>query len=147
MDYEKDKCPIIDIDGVIETGKQFDLDIVLPQDDRDVIYGIVRDCYKDPVADATVKLIEVSYDKGKEERKPVSHTFTDKDGEFVFGPLCPNRKYEIQIWVNHVKHCKICARCKHEGKCLKGVDLDKCEQYMDKEYREVTTEAIEEVKE
>ena len=147
MDYEKDKCPIIDIDGVIETGKQFDLDIVLPQDDRDVIYGIVRDCYKDPVANAVVKLIEVSYDKGKEERKPVSHTFTDKDGEFVFGPLCPNRKYEIQIWVNHVKHYKICAKCKYEGKCLKGIDLDKCEPYMDKECREVATETLEEIKE
>lgn len=147
MDYEKDKCPIIDIDGVIEAGKQFDLDIVLPEDNRDVIYGIVRDCYKDPVADAVVKLIEVSYEKGKEERKPVSHTFTDKDGEFVFGPLCPNRKYEIQIWVNHIKHCKICARCKHEGKCLKGVDLDKCEPYMDKEPRQLdATEALEEVK-
>ena len=147
MDYEKDKCPIIDIDGVIESGKQFDLDIVLPQDDRDVIYGIVRDCYKDPVANAVVKLIEVSYDKGKEERKPVSHTFTDKDGEFVFGPLCPNRKYEIQIWVNHVKHYKICAKCKHEGKCLKGIVLDKCEPYMDKECREVATETLEEIKE
>ena len=32
MEYERDKCPIIDIDGVIASGKQFDLDIVLPDD-------------------------------------------------------------------------------------------------------------------
>ena len=147
MDYEKDKCPIIDINGVIESGKQFDLDIVLPEDNRDVIYGIVKDCYKDPVRDAVVKLIEVSYEKGKEERKPVSHTFTDKDGEFVFGPLCPNRKYEIQIWVNNIKHCKICARCKHEGKCLKGVDLDKCNPFAEIQPREVTDHTTEGVSE
>lgn len=138
MDYEKCKCPIIDIDGVIASGKQFDLDIVLPEDNRDVIYGIVKDCYKEPICDAVVKLIEVSYDCGKEVRKPVSHTFTDKDGEFVFGPLCPNRNYEIQIWVNQVKHCKICAKCKHEGKCLKGVDMDQCDCYMDGNCREVS---------
>ena len=56
--------------------------------------------------------------------KPVSHTFTDEDGEFVFGPLCPGKKYAVQIWANQVKHIKICAKCHHEGKCLKGVDLD-----------------------
>ena len=63
----------------------------------------------------------------KEERKPVSHTFTDEHGEFVFGPLCPNKYYEILVWVNDVKHVKICAKAKHEGKCLKGVKIDNCD--------------------
>jgi len=107
MDFEKSKYPIIDVDGVIASGKQFDLEIVLPDDNRDVIYGIVKDCYKEPVSNAVVKLIEVSYEGGKEIRKPVSHTFTDKEGEFVFGPLCPKRNYEVQIWANQVKHYKI----------------------------------------
>ena len=98
--------------------------IILPEDDRNVIYGIVKDCYQEPVCDAVVKLIEVCREYGKEERKPVSHTFTDKDGEFVFGPLCPDRHYEIEIWVNKVKHYKVCAMGNHEGKCLKGVDMD-----------------------
>ena len=125
MEYDKNICPIVDVDGVIASGKQFDLDIILPQDNRNVIYGIVRDCHKEPIRDAVVKLIEVirnGYDK--EERKPVSHTFTDKEGEFVFGPLCPDKYYEIQIWVDRVKHAKICATCDHEGDCLKGVDID-----------------------
>ena len=63
----------------------------------------------------------------KEERKPVAHTFTNDDGEFVFGPLCPNKSYEVNIWVNKVKHVKICAKCKHEAECLKGIDIDCCD--------------------
>ncbi|MDO5557841.1 MAG: hypothetical protein Q4G05_06375 [Clostridia bacterium] len=124
MEYEKHVCPVVKIDGNIEEGKQFDLDITLPTDNRNVIYGIVKDCYKDPVCDAVVKLIEIGFEHGKEERKPVSHTFTDKHGEFVFGPLCENRFYEIEIWVNRVKHCKVCTKCEKEGSCLKGTKLD-----------------------
>lgn len=122
MDFDKKMCPIVDVDGFIESGKQFDIEINLPEDNRNVIYGLVRDCYGEPVKDAVVKLIEVCGC----ERKPVSHTFTDKEGEFVFGPLCPDKNYEIQIWANKVKHYKICADGKHEGKCLKGVNMDTC---------------------
>ena len=127
MEYDKNICPVINVDGVIETGKQYDLDITLPEDNRNVIYGIVRDSYKEPIADAVVKLIEVENRMGKEVRKPVSHTFTDEDGEFVFGPLCPDRSYEIQIWVDRVKHIKVCDECSFEKKnCLKGTKLDPC---------------------
>ena len=66
--------------------------------------------------------------RGKEERRPVSHTFTDKDGEFVFGPLCKDREYEVQIWVDRVKHVKVCAKCEREGKCLKGEKLE-CKKF------------------
>ena len=52
---------------------------------------------------------------------------TDKDGEFVFGPLCPDKKYEIQVFVNRVKHVKVCAKTFRDEKCLKGVKLDKCD--------------------
>lgn len=118
---DKNKCPNIKVDGFIEKGKQFDLEINLPEDNRNVIYGIVRDCYKEPIEDAVVKLIEVVDDC---DRNPVSHTFTDQNGEFVFGPLCPDKEYEVQIWVNRVKHYKICTEGKHNGKCLKGVKLE-----------------------
>ena len=125
MEFEEKKpCQEIKVDGFIEKGKQFDLEINLPEDNRDVIFGIIRDCYKEPVEDAVIKLIEVSHDCGKEERKPVSHTFTDKDGEFVFGPLCPDKKYELQRWADKVRHCKQCIDCKRHGKCLKGVKLE-----------------------
>jgi len=132
FDYENEKkkphCPIVDVDGVIANGKQFDIDITLPHDNRDVIYGVIKNCFKEPVADAVVKLIEIDYKMGKDERKPVSHTFTDKNGEFVFGPLCPGKEYAIQIWVDDVKHVKVCAKTFHEGKCLKGLKLDKCDE-------------------
>ncbi len=124
MEYEKNVCPILNIDGVLATGKQFDLDITLPNDDRSVVYGIVKDSCGDPVSNAVVKLVEIVDDCGKKERRPVSHTFTDKDGEFVFGPLCSNKYYEVNIWYDEVKHCKICTTCRHEGKCLKGIKLD-----------------------
>ena len=123
-------CPIVDIDGFIADGKQFDLDITLANDHRDVIYGVVRDCFKEPVKDAVVKLVEVVCEHGKEERIPIGHTFTDKEGEFVFGPLCPDREYAIQIWVNDTKKVKICAKCHHEGRCLKGEKHDKCDCFI-----------------
>ena len=126
-EFKKNICPTIDVDGVINKGKQFDLDIVLPEDHRNVIYGVVKDCFKEPVKDAVVKLVEIVLDHGKEERRAVSHTFTDKEGEFVFGPLCPDKKYAVQIWVNDTKQIKICAKCKHEGKCLKGKKEDQCD--------------------
>ena len=124
MEYDKHVCPVLDVDGVIAGGKQYDLDIKLPEDNRNVIYGIIKDSCGDPVSDAVVKLIEIVCEHGKEERRPVSHTFTDKEGEFVFGPLCENKFYAIQIWKDNVKHCKICTECKKEGKCLKGTKLE-----------------------
>lgn len=130
MDYDKNVCPVVDVDGVMAVGKQFDIDIRLPEDNRSVIYGVIKDCYGDPVCDAVVKLIEVVCECGKEERRPVSHTFTDKEGEFVFGPLCPDRHYAIQIWANATKKIKICAKCHHEGKCLKGDKHDKCDCFI-----------------
>ena len=144
MEFEKKPCPIVDIDGVVASGKQFDLDIVLPEDDRNVIYGIVKNCYKEPIKDAVVKLIEVIYDCGKEERRPVSHTFTDKEGEFVFGPLCPNKTYAIQIWVDDVKHFKICSKVHHEGKCLRGVKMEKCDCVIEKDKCDRLDETCEE---
>jgi len=135
----KPYCPDIDIDGVISGGKQFDLDITLPEDNRDVIYGVVKDCFKEPVDNAVIKLVEVIREHGKEERRPVGHTFTDKEGEFVFGPLCPGKEYAIQIWVNKTRKIKVCAKCHHEGKCLKGEKNDKCDCFIgnDKEHFDV----------
>lgn len=127
------KYPVVEVDGFIETGKQFDLDIKLPEDDRNVIFGIIRDHHGETVEDAVVKLIEISYEKGEEVRKPVSHTFTDEYGQFVFGPLCPDKKYAIDIWVNQVKHVKIGAKCNRKRKCLKGVELD-CDEHKDLDY-------------
>lgn len=42
----------------------------------------------------------------------------------MFGPLCANRFYEIEIWVDRVKHCKICTKVEHDKDCLKGIKVD-----------------------
>ena len=132
---EFDKKVVVDVDGVIESGKQFDLDLKLPEDNRNVVYGVIKDSHGKPISDAVVKLVEVSLD----ERKPVSHTFTDKEGEFVFGPLCPNKSYSVQIWVNRVKHIKICKVCEKEGTCLKGTHSH-CEKEHEPEMPEMNCE-------
>lgn len=119
LDLDFEKKHIIDIDGFVESGKQFDLEIKIDEDNRNVIYGVVKDSCNEPIADAVVKLVEIT----KRDRKPVSHTFTNKDGEFVFGPLCPHKHYAINIWANRIEHVKICKHCRKERKCLKGVDL------------------------
>ena len=130
MDIDKKPdMPIIDIDGFIENGKEYDLEIKLPEDNRNVIFGVVKNCYNEPIENAVVKLVEVVYDCGKVERLPVTHTFTSHDGEFVFGPLCPGKEYALEIFVNDVKHVKVCAKGKMpDGKCLKGIKMDKCDK-------------------
>lgn len=121
-------CPVLDIDGMIAKGKQFDLDITLPEDRRDVIFGTIKNVFKEPIKDAVVKLIEIDFGKdGIKKRIPISHTFTDKHGEFVFGPLCPGKEYALDIWVNDVRHFDIDVKCQHEGKCLKEMPSKKCE--------------------
>ena len=121
-------CPVIDVNGLISNGKQFDLDITLPEDSRDVIFGTIKNMFKEPIKDAVVKLIEIDFGReGRKKRLPVSHTFTDEHGEFVFGPLCPGKQYAIDIWVNDVRHFKMDVKGHHEGKCLRGVSGDKCE--------------------
>lgn len=142
---KKPYFPIVDVDGVISGGKQYDLDIVLPEDNRDVIYGVIKDCFKEPVSNAVVKLVEIVREHGKVDRRPIGHTFTDKEGEFVFGPLCPDKEYSIQIWANNTKKYKICARCHHEGKCLKGDKKDKCDYYIGDTYQMDRTEEIENI--
>ena len=121
-------CPVIDVNGLISNGKQFDLDITLPEDNRDVIYGKIKNMFKEPIKNAVVKLIEINFGKdGKKNRLPISHTFTDKYGEFIFGPLCPGREYAIDIWVNDVRHYNMDVKCKHEGDCLRGKKSEQCE--------------------
>lgn len=126
MEIENCNKKIVNVDGFIEKGKQFDVEIVVPEDNRNVIYGLLKNQYNEPLKDAVVKLIEVCDKFGVKDRKPVSHTFTDKNGEFVFGPLCPDRKYEIQIWYDAVKHVKVCASCSRHQECLKGTELGSC---------------------
>ena len=119
MNQENHHRPEIEVSGHIETGRNFDVEINLPGDNRDSIYGIIKDPHNEPVEDAVVQLVEIR----RGERRPVSHTFTNEAGEFVFGPLCPTRRYEILFWASEVEHVKMCKSTEREGSCLKGVRL------------------------
>jgi len=118
------------VDGFIEKGTQYDVDIIVPEDNRNVIYGKLKNQYHKPLHNAVIKLIEVSKDFGKKKRIPITHTFTDKDGEFVFGPLCPDKHYEIQVWYNDVKHVKINKECTIKQECLEPDDDYECNMDM-----------------
>ena len=54
-------CPCFDVNGLIANGKQFDLDITLPEDSRDVVFGTIKNVFKEPIKDAVVKLIEIDF--------------------------------------------------------------------------------------
>ena len=86
FDFKKPfHCPVVDINGKIDTGKQFDLDITLPKDNRNVIFGTIKDANKEPVKNAVVKLIEIKCEKsGMKMRIPISHTFTDDTLSIIF---------------------------------------------------------------
>ena len=40
-------CPCFDVNGLIANGKQFDLDITLPEDARDVVFGTIKNVFKE----------------------------------------------------------------------------------------------------
>ena len=74
MEFERKKD--IEIKGFVSGGTQYDLDIELPEDNREAIFGTIKDSYGDPISDAVVKLIEVKKDF-------VKKGFTQKDIDLV----------------------------------------------------------------
>lgn len=83
--------------------EQIETVIVIPEERRSIIHGIVKNhCHK-VVKDAVVKLYESVVCHGEHILKPLTHTFTDECGQFVFGPLWPCKNYVIKVWVNDVK--------------------------------------------
>jgi len=50
--------------------------------------------------------------------EPITHTFTDACGQFLFGPLCPDRKYAVKIWHNDVCIRKEQIEISPQGGCL-----------------------------
>lgn len=82
--------------------EQIEALVKVPHEPRSVIHGVVVDCRNKPIKDAVVKLLEVL--PGNPCRmKPLTHAFTDECGQFLFGPLQPNKKYAIKVWYSDVK--------------------------------------------
>lgn len=82
--------------------EQIEAVIKVPEEKRSVIHGVVIDCKNRPIRDAVVKLLEVI--PGNPCRmKPLTHTFTDSCGQFLFGPLHFNKKYALKVWYSDIK--------------------------------------------
>lgn len=81
--------------------EQIEAVVKVGEEKRSVIHGIVKDYKGKVVKDAVVKLFEVVYPPCG--LKPITHAFTDECGQFIFGPLCPNKNYVVKVWFNDVK--------------------------------------------
>lgn len=79
-------------------------------DDRAVIYGVVIDKKDNPVKDAVIKLILLEDPNDYRSIIPLTHTFTDEYGQFLFGPLPPNKTYLIKIWHEDIYVRKIVVK-------------------------------------
>ncbi|GFP74497.1 hypothetical protein [Clostridium fungisolvens] len=77
--------------------------IKMPEEKRSIIHGVVKDWKSNPVKDVVVKLFEVINPGPNCTLKPITHTFTDECGQFLFGPIWSNKKYSIKVWFNDVK--------------------------------------------
>lgn len=80
--------------------EQIDAVIRISKEKRSVLYGRVVDECGRAVEDAVVKLLKVDQKNGRIE--PLTHTFTDKFGQFLLGPLCPCQKYIIKVYKDNV---------------------------------------------
>jgi uncharacterized protein YlaI len=72
--------------------------VTVPEEKRSVVHGTVYDADGKKIKDAVVRLFVC------EESKTTAavDTFTDADGEFVFGPLLSDKNYIVKVYVNGV---------------------------------------------
>lgn len=94
---------LVKFEFVPGVNEQIEAIVRVPEEKRSVIHGVVKDWRNKIVKDAVVKLFEVCSTANSYTLKPINHTFTDEYGQFLFGPLCPNKKYLIKVWFNEAK--------------------------------------------
>jgi hypothetical protein len=111
---------IVKFDFSPRENEQLDVVVKVPEDKRSVIHGIVTNSNNDLIKDAVVKLFEVIEKSDHWDLRPLTHTFTDDYGQFLFGPLCPGKKYAIKVWFNETNHREltIAPECDNHGYCL-----------------------------
>lgn len=110
---------LVKFNVVPEGNEQIDVIVKVPKEPRSVIHGVVIDECNKPVKDAVVKLLKMSNCEPN-HLDPITHTFTDDHGQFLFGPLSPHVKYVIKVWINHVKTREIVIKsedCHEENIC------------------------------
>lgn len=88
---------------VPKENEQIDTSITVTEERRSVVHGVVKDKNGKYIKDAVVKLFKSEDCNDKCALKPLTHTFTDDCGQFIFGPLIPHKKYIVKVWVDDVK--------------------------------------------
>jgi hypothetical protein len=83
--------------------EQIEAVIKIPEEQRSIIHGTVKDFRNKVVKDAVVKLFELLNPLDVFSIKPLYYAFTDECGQFLFGPLTPGKNYVIKVWINNVK--------------------------------------------
>ena len=72
--------------------------VTVAEEMRSIAHGTVYDIDGKKIKDAVVRLFLCE----QEKLTPVADTFTDADGEFVFGPLAADKNYVVKVYVNGV---------------------------------------------
>lgn len=109
---------------VFKTGYNQQIDAVarLPKETRSCIFGTVLDSAGQPVADAVVKLLQVV--DNCDYPVPLTHTFTDDNGQFLLGPLCPNTTYMLKIYSDNTQIVHKCLKVNcYNGSCISADNL------------------------
>ncbi|MCY6958958.1 carboxypeptidase regulatory-like domain-containing protein [Clostridium brassicae] len=94
---------LVKFDICPKENEQLEVTVKVPEEKRSVVHGIVKDHNDNVVKDAVVKLFELVNPCNPCSAKPLTHTFTDECGQFLFGPLCADTHYLIKIWYDCVK--------------------------------------------
>jgi hypothetical protein len=82
--------------------------VTVPKEQRAVLHGTVYDMDGKRIPDAVVRLFLCSGDA----LEPTADTFTDGDGEFVFGPIETESSYVVKVYVGGVTLREITVRPK-----------------------------------
>ncbi|MGL5150616.1 MAG: carboxypeptidase-like regulatory domain-containing protein [Clostridium sp.] len=110
---------------VPKANEQIEAMIKLPDESRAVIHGTVVDSCGNPVVDAVVKLLQAT--EGCKLPYPLTHTFTDEYGQFLLGPLCPEKKYVLKVYKDNVcvRYLPLEVDC-YEGECISAKEQHGC---------------------
>ena len=89
-----------------EQNERVEAVVALPEEKRSILHGTVYDANGCRVKDAVVRIFACMDDK----LTPAGDTFTDADGEFVFGPLLCEKRYIVKVYVNDIKLREVTVR-------------------------------------
>ncbi len=78
-----------------EKNERIEAVVTLPEEPRSLLHGVVYDAEGCRVKEAVVRLFACAEDK----LIPAGDTFTDGDGEFVFGPLVCEKRYVVKVYI------------------------------------------------